>query len=283
MKIAVVTDSGSAINQLGIEMDGLYVLPLQLSDGRQNYKEGVDITNDQCYQKMYLKERMTSSLPPIGLIEELFLKLKENYEYVYAVPLSPGLSSTYQTMEMVASQLELPYKALDCFAMANNQLYSAVTARKLFDEGRSVDEVHQLLQDSVKNSLTLIIPDDLMHLARNGRTTPLAATIGGLLNIRPVLYLNEVTQGRIDVLDKVRTESKALMRLVKAFKEMGVNEQYEICVAHAWAEEKAQKLYNLFKEHFPDTAIYKTELIGSCGVNTGLNCVACQAIKKVSY
>ena len=58
MKVAVVTDSSCGIKQLNIEMEGLYILPLQITDGVNNYLEGETITNDQCYQMMFMGKHM---------------------------------------------------------------------------------------------------------------------------------------------------------------------------------------------------------------------------------
>lgn len=78
----------------------------------------------------------------------------------------------------------------------------ADSAKALADKGYDADEIVQRLNVCVEHSDTLIIPDDLQHLKRGGRLTPLAAALGGLLKIKPVLKLNEDSEGKIDVLIK---------------------------------------------------------------------------------
>lgn len=279
MKVAVVTDSACGMSHLKIKMDGLYMIPLQITDGENNYLEGETITNDQCYQMMFMGKHMKSSQPSYGRIQEVFTQLKEEYDHIYAVPLGKGLSSTLNTMELVAREVDVPFTGMDCYSMANIELVCAVTARRLFDQGKSVEEVDRILRDMAEHSITLIMAEDLKLFAKNGRTTALAATIGGFLNIKPVLVITKETEGRIDILEKLRTIHKAFHFIVEEFERFGVDESYEFCIGHAWSKEYAELLESMIRERFPNNKLYVTDLICSGGVNAGLGCVATQAIR----
>jgi len=279
MKVAVVTDSACGMSHLKIKMDGLYMIPLQITDGENNYLEGETITNDQCYQMMFMGKHMKSSQPSYGRIQEVFTQLKEEYDHIYAVPLGKGLSSTLNTMELVAREVDVPFTGMDCYSMANIELVCAVTARRLFDQGKSVEEVDRILKDMAEHSITLIMAEDLKLFAKNGRTTALAATIGGFLNIKPVLVITKETEGRIDILEKLRTIHKAFHFIVEEFERFGVDESYEFCIGHAWSKEYAELLESMIRERFPNNKLYVTDLICSGGVNAGLGCVATQAIR----
>ena len=279
MKVAVVTDSACGMSHLNIKMEGLFMIPLQITDGENNYLEGENITNDQCYQMMFMGKHMKSSQPSYGRIQEVFTQLKEEYDHIYAVPLGKGLSSTLNTMELVAREVDVPFTGMDCYSMANIELVCAVTARRLFDQGKSVEEVDRILKDMAEHSITLIMAEDLKLFAKNGRTTALAATIGGFLNIKPVLVITKKTEGRIDILEKLRTIHKAFHFIVEEFERFGVDESYEFCIGHAWSKEYAELLESMIRERFPNNKLYVTDLICSGGVNAGLGCVATQAIR----
>lgn len=279
MKVAVVTDSACGMSHLNIKMEGLFMIPLQITDGENNYLEGENITNDQCYQMMFMGKHMKSSQPSYGRIQEMFTQLKEEYDHIYAIPLGKGLSSTLNTMELVAKEVDVPFTGMDCYSMANIELVCAVTARRLFDQGKSVEEVDQVLKDMAEHSITLIMAEDLKLFAKNGRTTALAATIGGFLNIKPVLVITKKTEGRIDILEKLRTIHKAFHFIVEEFERFGVDESYEFCIGHAWSKENAELLESMIRERFPKNKLYVTDLICSGGVNAGLGCVATQAIR----
>ena len=279
MKVAVVTDSACGMSHLNIKMEGLFMIPLQINDGENNYLEGENITNDQCYQMMFMGKHMKSSQPSYGRIQEMFTQLKEEYDHIYAIPLGKGLSSTLNTMELVAKEVDVPFTGMDCYSMANIELVCAVTARRLFDQGKSVEEVDQILKDMAEHSITLIMAEDLKLFAKNGRTTALAATIGGFLNIKPVLVITKKTEGRIDILEKLRTIHKAFHFIVEEFERFGVDASYEFCIGHAWSKENAELLESMIRERFPKNKLYVTDLICSGGVNAGLGCVATQAIR----
>ena len=282
MKVAVVTDSGSNIYHQHVSMEGLYALPLQIIDGDQVYLEGVDITIDATYDLIAQGKLLKTSLPPLGQIEELFEQLKDaGYDLIFGVFISSGLSSTLSAAQTAAARLEIDFDYVDCFSTASNQLHLAISARKLFDKGVSVADVKAKCELSVDDSVTFVVPQDLNHLARGGRITPLAAKLGGFLNIIPILKVARDTGGKNDAYEKVRTMKKAYEVIIKYFKDHNVDENCLICVAHVKNKERGQALYDLMRENFPDTEIFLTDLISTVGVHTGLNTVALQYIRKV--
>lgn len=282
MKVAVITDSGSNIYHQDVHMDGLYAVPLQIIDGEQVYLEGVNITIDATYQLIVDGKLLKTSLPPIGQIEELFDQLKEaGYDLVFGVMISSGLSSTLSAVQTAAARIEMPFDYVDCFSTASNQLHLAMSACQLFDKQTPLDEVKRLLEAAVEDSVTFVVPEDLNHLARGGRITPLAAKLGGFLNIIPILKVAKDTGGKNDAFEKVRTMKKAYEVIINYFKEHKVDENCLICIAHVRNLEKGQQLFDLMREAFPDTEMFLTDLISTVGVHTGLNTVALQYIRKV--
>jgi len=261
MKVAVVTDSSCGMRQLNIEMEGLYMLPLQITNGVNNYLEGETITNDQCYQMMFMGKHMMSAQPSLGRIEELFTQLKEEYDHILGIPLGRGLSGTLELMTTVAKSLDIPFSEVDCYSMANNQLVCSMTARQLLDQGKDLDEVLKIVREMADQSISLIYAEDFEDFfARNGRTTALAATIGGFLNIKPVLVIRKETAGKIDILFKERTIHKAFVRIVEEMEKFGVDENYEMCIGHAWSKENAELLASMFNKRFPNTKLYSDGL-----------------------
>jgi DegV family protein with EDD domain len=282
MKIAVVTDSGSNIYHQDIKMEGLFAVPLQIIDKDKVYLEGQTITIDQTYRLIYDGKLLKTSLPPVHLIDELFKKIKsEEYDLIFAVPISSGLSNTISAMSISANRIGMPFEFIDCFATASNQLHLAISARKLFNLEYSVEEVKRRLQKSIEDSVTFVIPNDMKHLARGGRITPMAASFAGLLDIKPILKVSIDTGGKNDAFEKVRTMSKAWDIVIDYFKSHHVDENCLICVAHVWEAEKGRQFYQRVQENFPNTEMFFTDLISTVGVHTGLGCCAIQYIRKV--
>lgn len=281
MKIAVITDSGSNAFQEKVEMPGLYVLPLTITDDENTYLEGVNISVDETYELMAQGKLLKTSQPPLGLIEELFIRLKDEYDLLFAVPITSGLSGCLSAMSATAKRFDIDFDFFDCYSTASNQLHLATSARKMFDQGMAVDKVKEILKESADNSVTFVLPVDMKHLVRGGRLTKRAATLAGLFKIVPVLIVNEGSGGKNDVFDKVRTLKRAEERVITYFREHGIGKGYRICVAHVRNQAEGENMVKRMEEAFPEADIYLTSLISTVGVHTGLGCVAFQYIKKI--
>jgi len=121
----------------------------------------------------------------------------------------------------------------------------------------------------------------MKHLARSGRLSPMAATLAGILKIKPILFLDQSTEGKIEQLSKTRTMSKAIEEVVDIFEKKGVGEGYRICVTHVDNPEGAQQMYDLMIEKLKGAEIYITPLISTVSVHTGIGCLATQYVKLV--
>lgn len=260
-------------------MPGLYVLPLTISSDVRTYLEGEEISIEDTYQLMANGQLLKTSQPPLGLIEELFLKLKAEYDFLFAVPITSGLSGCISAMQSTAVRYEIPFDYIDCYSTASNQLYLSMAARRMFDQGKTVAEVKPLLEAQALQSVTFVLPTDMNHLVRGGRLTKRAAALAGFFKIIPVLIVNKESGGKNDVYDKVRTLRKAEERVIEYFHEHKVGKGYRICVAHVADQTAGESFYQLMKQHFPEADVYLTNLISAVGVHTGLGCVACQYIK----
>ncbi len=282
MKIAIVCDSGSGFDLQTAKEDGIYFLPLQIIDEDKTYLDGYDTTISEIYELMRQGKMMKTSLPPLGLIEETFEEIKkEGYEHIIAVTLTAGLSATMQSVRLAANQTDIPITCIECYSAAQLQKYLAQSAKRLVDEGVSLEKIVARLNESVKHSNTIIIPDDLNHLKRGGRLTPIAAALGGMLKIKPVLKLDESTEGKIDTLAKVRTMSKAIQTAVDTFVSEGIDENYELVVLHAEAEQLAKEVEDVYFANFPNNSTTRGLIGPVIAVHTGLGCVGLQYIKKV--
>lgn len=130
---------------------------------------------------------------------------------------SSGLSGTYQSAEM-AKQLvldEIPsarITTVDTLAAASGEGYLVKETVKLRDNGASLDEVVAAMQDLIPRLRSWVMADDLYHLARGGRISKTAATVGTLVNIKPIIDVDP--EGQLRQVGKIRGKKKALKTLV---------------------------------------------------------------------
>lgn len=277
MKLAFVTDSGTGFSAAFWKEKGIYCVPLQITVGNETFDENETIQYDQVIRNLHDQTMMKTSLPSLGKILDLFEELKkEGYEGIFAVPICKGLSGTLDAMESAASQLDLAFYGFDCYSTAVIQAQCILTAKNMYDAGKSVEEIMEVLESMAKTCDTILLCDDLQHMKRGGRLTPMAAALGGLLKIKPILHDNIETDGRVDVLDKVRTMSRAQDKVIERMKNFGVTPEYDFTVAHVDSLEAAEKYAQRIADSFPGSHVRIIDLVSAVGIHTGLGCLAVQ-------
>jgi DegV family protein with EDD domain len=277
MKLAFVTDSGTGFDTAFWKERGIYSVPLQITDGANTYDENETIHHDDVIKRLHEQAVMKTSLPSLGKIEDLFEQIKaEGYDGVFCVPICKGLSGTLDAMESAANQIGLQFYGFDCYATAVVQAHCIEEAQRMYEQGKSIEEIFEKLEKIAKSCDTILLCDDLQHMKRGGRLTPMAALLGGLLKIKPILHDNIETDGRVDVLDKVRTMSKAQERVIERMKNYGVTKAYDFTVAHVDAKEAAEKYAQKISAAFDNAKVRVIDLVSAVGIHTGLGCLAVQ-------
>lgn len=285
MKVAFVTDTGTGATPKELLEEGIFGVPLQITIDDVSKLEGEEITVDEVYQLLSEGVHLKTSLASMKRCEELFERLKQDgYDTIFAVPICSGLSGTINMMRVVADAYGLAFDYFDCHVTAVVQHYMVKRAKALYEENKSFAQIKEVLDAICDSTNTLLIPDDLKHLQRGGRLTPLAATLGGLLKIKPILQINKETAGKIDVLDKVRTMSKAMDKTLDNIKGHIPNggEGYCIAVTYVLCEDKAKDLLARYMAAFPQAEYVFEPLVSVVGVHTGVGCLAIQYFKKIS-
>lgn len=284
MKVAFVTDTGTGLTPAELEKEGIFCIPLQITIDDVTKLEGEEIGVDEVYSLMLEGKMLKTSLASMARCEEIFTKLRqEGYEMVFAVPICNGLSGTINMMRIVAQDVGLQFDYFDCHVTAVVQHYMVKRAKQLYEEGKSFAEIKVVLDAICDSTNTILVPNDLKHLQRGGRLTPFAATLGGLLKIKPILEINKKTQGKIDVLDKVRTMSKALAKTLDDIKTKITNDGagFTIAVTHVVCESEAKQLLAMYQEAFPKADYVFKPLVSVVGIHTGIGCLAIQYFKEL--
>ena len=195
MKIAFVTDTGTGQHPDYWKEKGIYCLPLQITCDGESKDEYTEITYSEVIQKLHEKKVLKTSLPSLGKIQDCFEELKnEGYDTIFAVPICRGLSGTLDSMEMIANQLEMKFVGVDCYCTAVEQGCMIETAKKMYEANIPIDEIIKKLQSIADSCETVLLCDDLDHMKRGGRLTPMAAALGGLLKIKPILHIGKILQ-----------------------------------------------------------------------------------------
>ena len=241
MKLAVITDSSAVLNVQSVERDDLFVLSIPVSIDGENYIEGQNLTVEEFYQKMASsKELPKTSQPSLMELEEILAKLTEKgYTHALGLFLSSGISGFYQNIQYLKDEFDGLTVAFPDTKITSAPLGMMVeNVLKWAEIGLDFETILSKLDQQIQATKAFIMVDDLTHLVKGGRLSNGAALLGNLLSIKPILHFT--SEGKIEVYEKVRTEKKAIKRLIDILQEETAEGQYQIAIIHANAPEKAE-------------------------------------------
>lgn len=248
MKLAVITDS-SAVLQDTVQNEHLFVLTIPVTIGNTTYIEGIDLSVEEFYQKMAAETELPkTSQPSLSELEERLGRLQEaGYTHVIGLFLSSGISGFYQNIQYLKEEFEGLTIAFPDSKITSAPLGMMVAnIFKRYEAGASFEEILERLEQEIAGTAAFIMVDDLDHLVKGGRLSNGAALLGNLLSIKPILYFTD--EGKIEVYEKVRTEKKAVKRLLEILQEQTQDKSYQIAVIHANAPQKAAEFKQLLQE-----------------------------------
>ncbi len=266
-KIAVITDSCSDIPTEWVEKYNLFVLPLiiQSEDGTI-YHDGVDIFPDDVYRLQKTQLLRTSTPSGDEFIGLLNMLLDQGYNKAVAVMLSSGLSGTVNHMRIAAEEIRdrgLEVAVFDTFSGSIGVGAIAIMASEYVMNGMSFEGVKQRIRKLITQTNIYFSVDTLEYLVKGGRIGKVTAAAGGLLDIKPILSL-EQKEGEIYMAAMVRGHKaihKKLLQLVKNVYEPG--RPYNIMVADGGAPEEGDEIEKDMKELYPDYHLFIRNKLGA--------------------
>lgn len=275
----IITDTGSLYSPEEGKKLGIDVLPLNVIVNEKSYREFVDIQSDEFLEIVKEGHVPSSSQPSIGETMELFENNRD--EELLVINMADGLSGTYQSTvgakESVDNNKNI--HVINSMTLCGPERYLVQKAIKLRDEGMSLEHIMRELHKSIAAEKSFLIPQDFGFLKRGGRLTPLAATVGGMLKITPIMTTTKDAK-RLEKYGMKKTFKSAIKEIIKAFQAMGVNENYKIYVTHAGVLEQAKSAVAQIQDAFENVAIELYELSPAFITQGGPGCIAIQTIRK---
>ncbi|MBO8138449.1 MAG: DegV family protein, partial [Desulfotomaculum sp.] len=241
-KVAIVTDSTCDISKEEFKKYGINLLPLKVVYNDRQYMDRVEIEPQEVYDSMK-NETPKTSMPSPGEAVNLFEKLaKEGFTDVIAIHISSGLSGTYQMVKTVARQMKniINIEVIDSKALSLGLGFLVLEARRQIEEGIDFEEVVKRLRGLQKKVKVFFVVKTLEYLRKGGRIGYVAGTIGEMLNVKPIISINE--EGKYYTYDKVRGRKRSLNKLVEIVREYAEGKKLKLAVMHADALEEARSV-----------------------------------------
>lgn len=276
--VAIVTDSNSGITQKEAEIMGIHVLPMPFYINEELYYEDITLSQEEFYQRLGEDADIKTSQPAPADVMELWEELLESHDEVIHIPMSSGLSSSCETAAALSQDFEGKVLVVDNQRISVTQRQSVLDAKKMADEGKSAQEIHDVLMKDKLEASIYITVDTLKYLKKGGRITPAAAAIGTVLNLKPVLQI----QGeKLDAFAKVRGFKAAKKTMITAMKkdieERFSGKEVHLQAAYTCSEEEAMEWKAELSEKIPgyDIQMDKLSLSVACHIGPGSIAVAC--------
>lgn len=289
MKVAILTDSNSGITQDEANKLGVFVLPMPFTIDGQEYKEDINLSQEEFYDKLMNNAEVFTSQPAVGEVTQLFDNILKDYDQIVHIPMSSGLSGSCQTALMLAEEDEYKGKVyvVDSQRISVTQKYDVLDALELSKQGKNAKEIHDILMENKLNATIYITVNTLEYLKKGGRITAAAAALGGLLKIKPILTI----QGeKLDSYQKTRTMAKANKIMIDATMK-DIKERIDpdtenmdnarIMVAYTYDRDQALELKKQVEEAFPNHEVICNPLSLSVACHIGPHSLAVAACKKI--
>ena len=277
MNYKIVTDSTCELTADLVKQLDIHVLPVIVTLGDKQFLDNVDITSKQVFEDMKKGEIYKTSQIPLNTYIDVFSHYAKENIPVINVVMSSGISSSYETSVIAVNMVKEEYKDARIYTVDSKccsvEMGIAVKYMAMAAQNRkSYEEILKILEFCKTNTGVLFTVSDLKYLSRGGRLSKASAFIGNMLNIKPILSVTE--DGRLEVIDKVRSSKKVFQYIVDKVRSDIPNEELEkaeMIISYADNEEIA---IGMKQEIVNSVGMEKDKIslqdIGPCiGVHTG--------------
>ncbi len=268
-KIAFVVDSTAYIPPDQVQQFDIKVIPQVLIWDDETMLDGVDIQPTAFYERLRDSKTMpTTSQATIGAFIEVFKPLVEGGRPILAILVSDKLSGTIQSAEQAKAEFpDAKIVIVDSESTAMALGFQVLAAARGARDGKSFEEVTEIARQAKGQTGVLLVVDTLEFLHRGGRIGGASRLLGTALSMKPVLELQD---GVLDVVEKVRTRSKAQARLLDILEErIDGRPNLRLAVLHAAAEQQARDLLEIASNRLNPIETVFSEVSPVVGTHVG--------------
>lgn len=271
-KVAIITDSTAYIPEAMLHDLPVYIVPLQVIFGDQIYEDGINIQPNEFYTRLQTSKinPSTSQATP-AFFKQMYLHLLDEGYDILNIVISSKLSGTLDSAQQAVREFPgAPIEIVDSLSASMALGFQVLTVAKAAAKGASLNECKALAEIVKERTGALFTVSTLEYLYRGGRIGGASAFLGTALDLKPVLELRE---GKIEPIDRVRTLSKAINKLVDLLVERtDGHKNIQVACVHAKAQKDAALLLEKVKMRFPNGSI-TTEVLSEVspviGTHTG--------------
>ncbi|WP_326690424.1 MULTISPECIES: DegV family protein [unclassified Streptomyces] len=266
--VAILTDSTAYLPPAALRRHGIEAVPLTVVLGDQALEEGTEISARSLEAALRERRPVTTSRPSPEMFARAYRAAAEaGAAGIVSLHLSAEFSGTYDAALLAAREAPVPVRVVDTGVVAMALGFCALAAAECVGAGGSLDEAVAAAEKRAERTSALFYVDTLDYLRRGGRIGAAQALLGSALAFKPLL---ELADGRIGMLEKVRTASKAIARLEEIVVERAGDAPVDIAVHHLASPERAEQLADRLRERVPGLReLHVSEVGAVIGAHTG--------------
>ena len=215
-KIRIITDSAADLDNIRPEVT---VIPMKISFGSETYLDGVNLSHREFYEKLVESDTLpVTSLVSPGEFSDVFEKAAAAGEKMLVITISGDLSGTYQSALLAAEEYAGRIRVIDSRQATVGEQLVVNRALQLMDNGLGLDAIADRLEAEKEEIHTIGLLDTLEYLKKGGRISKTVAFAGGVLNIKPVVTVQD---GAVALIGKARGSRNGNNLLVEKIREAG--------------------------------------------------------------
>ncbi len=274
-KVIIVTDSNSGITQEEGKKLGISVIPMPFTIDGEEYLEEISISQEKFFELLAKGADVKTSQPSEYYLEELWTKLLKDYESIVYIPMTSGLSGTCENAKQYAEKFDGRVVVVDNLRISAPQKVSVYEAVELAKQGRSAWEIRDYLESTKDKFSIYIALSTLKYLKKGGRITPIAAALGNMLHLKPILYTRGQNFDKFAVTVSLHQAKRKMISKIKSELETEFKEEYsqgkmELLVAYTKIKDEALKFKEEIEKEFPNMKVlYVDPLSLSIACHTG--------------
>lgn len=277
MAIRIVTDSTCDLSKELIKTHGIEVVPLTINFGEESFRDGVDMTSDEFFKRLRVAKELpfTSQVNP-AQFGEVFKKILAAGDEIIGVFISSTFSGTYSSAVIAKEEFskddQEKIHLIDSRTSTVQLGLIVIEACKALKENKGIDKIIERINYCIHHSKVIFMMDTLVYLSKGGRLSPGQAMIGNLLNVKPILTVNE--DAEIFTMDKVRGQKKGIRWLVDWIQENQLNiNKIPFALIHGDSGENLNMLKEQLGDLYKENLSYELCLGGVIGTHLGPGCV----------
>ncbi len=262
MAIRILTDSSADLSPDMIEGYNIDSIPLMVYVDEKEYEDGVGISSSEVAYAMKDGKSVRTSQVPLHKFYEYFMQADEN-DTIITMLISSGISGTYQTAIQAVDMVKDERPNMDIRVLDNKTIslgcgLGVLDAARKIDEGYSADQLEQYILERSRYMRHLFTVPELTWLVEGGRVSKMAGMMGSLLDIKPLLHVED---GKLLVFDKARGKKNRFNKLMEYIESKCENMHGQtIAINHVISEKEAKKIADYLQEHFEPEKIIIKEL-----------------------